>query len=407
MLVVAVLALVLGLVSSPALDGASAAPQAESPRKTPNLAKRLLLRLHDLPPGYRLLSSLAPWGASQLFFFECDQIDPADPPPPLAAFIERYRPRGCFVGYHRLFRVADSGPAPSLAGSAAAELGSIEAAEAGLAVAPELLAPFMRDQLPREAPSPETVGDATRLFHWQGPGLFASAGETISIVAWRSGGSVAIVLAADWRAADSDAAAFELARRQQEHLEAPTPYLPAEYDDTEVPLEDPALRVPVLWLGRTFDPGQGLPRLQLAESRSHARAKRGARVSLLYADRLDFEHAEAVQIDTWTRGQWRELRGSRRPPFSLRCVKTRRLNLPRGRAILYRGAGPGYSTCRGRRKGFGHMAVVHVDGVVLVARPLAICEVCFGPGDGPYNSFRGMATIARGLALRPEPVAAP
>jgi hypothetical protein len=413
------LALALGLAPSRALDGASAAPQAESPGPGPNLANRLLLRLPDLPPGYRLLR-IGPWGLVPKFpYSECDQIDPTDPSPPLAAFVDRYRPRGCFVGYHRLFRVAGSGPAPSLVGSAAAELGSVEGAEAALAVAPELLAPLMRDIVPREAPSPETVGDATRLFRWQGPGLFASSGETISIVVWRSGGSVAIVLAADRSVADSDAAAFELARRQQEHLEAPTPHLPAEYDDAEVPLENPALRIlriPVYWLGRIYTAGGGLPRMRLADSKSNPRGKRGPRVALLYADQLGLDPAEAVQIDTWTRGQWSNLRGSGRPPFSLRCGSSRELDLPRGRAVLYRGAGPGYSTCRGPRRGRAHMAVVHVDGVVLVARPLSVCEDCFGPGDGPYDSFRGMAAIARGLERRlggipasgaPAPLAAP
>jgi len=201
LLAVAVLALALG-ASSRALDGARAAPQA-SPRATPNLAKRLLLRLHDLPLGYLVLGSGST--ESSLPLFGCAPIEPAEPQPRLAAFLERYSPRGCMTVLYRLFRVPDSGPAPRLVGSAAAELGSVEGAEAGLAVSPELLGHLFEDELPEEAPPPEVVGEATRLFHWRQAGLVSDE-ETVAVVAWRWGGSVGLVLVAGERTEAADAA---------------------------------------------------------------------------------------------------------------------------------------------------------------------------------------------------------
>lgn len=397
LLAAAVLALALGFVSSRALDGASAAPRGESPRATPNLGKRLLLRLHDLPLGYRLLDFGTPEQPSP--FFGCYRIEPAEPRPRLASFLERYEPRGCMAVYYRLFRVPGGGPAPLLVGSAASELGSVEGVEAGLAASRELLGHLFEEELPQEAPPPEVVGDATRLFHWRDAGLVSDE-ETVSVVVWRWGGSVGLVLTADERTAASDETALELARRQQKHLESPTPYLPAERDDSEVPLEDPALRVPVYWLGETFEPGHGLPRLRLAESESIAKDDlEDPRVTLLYANRLGSQPAQGLEIDTWTRRQWRERREFRQPPFSLSCRKTRRLDLRRGYAVLYRGVEPGFA-CRGPRRPFGHMAAVHVDGIVIVAATRSFCENCGAAANGPYNSFHGMATIARGLERR-------
>jgi hypothetical protein len=56
---------------------------------------------------------------------------------------------------------------------------------------------------------------------------------------------------------------------------------------------------------------------------------------------------------------------------------------------------------RARRKAAA--LLVHVDGVVIVVSTIAFCEICFGAGTGPYNSFRGMAAVARGLERRLPP----
>jgi len=160
--------------------------------------------------------------------------------------------------------------------------------------------------------------------------------------------------------------------------------------------------VPVYWLGETFEPGHGLPRLRLAHADSIARGEpRNPRVTLSYADRLDdSEQGEGVQLDVWTRGQWRDVRESRGQPFALRCRQSRALDLPRGRAVLFRGLRRGGSCDEGKRRRGTHMALVHVGGVVVVVDTLSLCDVCSGTGAGPYNSFHGMAAIARGLERR-------
>jgi hypothetical protein len=397
---VAVLALGVGLFSPRALDGAGASPQAESSAQAPVLAKRLLLRLHDLPLGYRLLNFSSP--DQSLRLFGCSRLVPADPRPRLASFLRQYRPRGCMAVYLRLFEIPGGGPAPFLVGSAAAELGSVKGAEEGLAVSRELIAHLTDDELPEEVQPAENIGDATRLFHW-GENGFLGQDEALSIVVWRWGSSVAVLLTSDERAATADSAALELARRQQKRLEAPTPYTPAELDDTEVALEDPALQVPVYWLDRTFAPGRGLARLRLAEAYANAQGDfDDPRAALLYSDRLSFDNAEAVELDLWTPRQWKRQRAEGRLPFELHCETTRTLELAGGRAVVYTGLHPG-RRC-GRQGLKVHAAAVHLPGAVVSVETRSICDTCAGGvPDGAYNSFRGMATIARGLVPRVRP----
>jgi hypothetical protein len=400
----AVLAIAFGFASTRAPDGASASSGESAPlgatlsAATPNLAKRLLLRLGDLPLGYLLLDLASPESAP---LFGCARLEPYDPRPRLASFLKRYSPGGCMAVYFRLFRVPGGEPAPLLVGSASAELGSVEAAEAGLATSRELLAHINNDKLPREAQPPETVGEATRLFHLSEEGIFGGE-EAVSILVWRWGGSIGLVLVTGNDKVPDDRAAVELARRQQKHLEAPTPYTPAERDDTEVPLEDPALEVPVYWLGSTFAPGKGFARLRLAEAFStRGGSPREPRVGLLYTDRLSFNHAETVELDLWKPRHWKSRLKRSGLPFEQHCVKTRRLDLPGGRAVVYTGLHPGWR-CNQRGPKV-YTAVIRFPGVVIAAETREVCDRCIGAAEGPYNSFRGMATIARGLAPRLKP----
>lgn len=397
---VAMLALAAGLASWRALEDASASPNATSSVATPVLAKRLLLRLHDLPLGYRLLDFGSP--EQSLRLFGCTRLVPADPRPRLASFLQQYQPRGCMAVYLRQFEIPDGGPAPFLVGSAAAELGSVKGAEAGLSASRELIAHLTNDELPEEVRPVETIGDATRLFRWRENG-FLSQDEALSIVVWRWGGSVAVIITSDDRATAADGAALELARRQQRRLETPTPYTAAELDDTEVALEDPALQTPVYWLGRTFAPGRGLARLRLAEAYTNAQGDfDDPRAALLYSDRLSFDNAEAVELDLWTPRQWKNQHSKKQLPFELHCEKTRSLDLAGGRAVVYTGLHPGWR-CRQRGPKV-YAAAIHFPGVVVTAETRLICDTCSGGvSDGPYNSFRGMATIARGLVPRLQP----
>lgn len=335
----------------------------------------------------------------------CDSISPANPQPGLAAYLARDSPTGCFAVYFRSFHIPGAKPQPLAIGSGAMEAGSVEGAAGGLAVAPELLSHLIADQLPDELPAPKTVGDETRLFHWRHPSLFEpKERSSASFLVWRSGPVVAAIFTAGGRPAANDSAALQLARRQQARIESPKPFAADELDSAEVALEDPALRIPVYWLGQPFAPGHGLPKMRLYDSGSISKGRpRSPRVSLLYTDRLDFERAEMVYVNLWSAQQWERLRASgRRLPGDLRCAAiARKLPLRSGRALILRGVQGRRGRCQGRRHWI-YSVRAHVGPVVATAETASICATCIGAGKGGYDTLRGMETIARGLRIRPR-----
>lgn len=391
-----VLAIALALASWRALGGGNDAAVASVSAGPTPVAQNLLLRLHDLPLGYR-----SSGGSPEFTLPGCGAIEPAEPRPRLAAFIDRFSPAGCTTLYVRLFRVPGAGgPAPLAVGTGALEAGNVEGAEAGLAASRELLSHLLGDELPREVPPPETIGDATRLYRWEHGGLFEPDERSSSFLVWRSGTVVASIFVAGGSAAANDQAAIELAPRQQKRIEVRTLYTPAEADDSEVPLEDPALQVPVYWLGDTFTPGRGLPRLRLADTFSTTHPFPGEPLAgLLYTDHLSFNRAEMVELYLRTPRQWKALRATGGLPFGLRCPKPHALNLPSGHAVVYVGR---YQRPRCSERGpKGYAAVIRFPGVVVTAERADTCEDCLRAFDSPYDSFKGMATIARSLEPRP------
>jgi hypothetical protein len=360
----------------------------------------MLLRLHDLPPGY--IGNLVSAETGPLD--QCDYLHPAEPQPMLAAFIDRYSPKGCFGIYVRLYRVPGSPPAPPVVGTGALDAGSVEAAEAGLAVAPELISHLTENLVPEEVAPSEIVGDATRLLHWKKvPSLFKPGSSSGSFLAWRSGSVLATVFVDGFRLAADDLVAAELAHIQQSRIEHPTPYTASERDDTEVPLEDPALGIPVFWLGRHFSPDHELPSLRLLDTASETSSSGGPRASLLYSDHRNLSHGEAVDLNLWPLRQWKQLEGKRGElPGSLRCATSTRLKLPRGHALIYRGFEGTKGPCPARRRG-SYTARIFLGRVVTTVETASICAVCFGAGTGAYDTLAGMKAIAKGLAPRLQP----
>lgn len=98
------------------------------------------------------------------------------------------------------------------------------------------------------------LGDEGRLL--RGRGLNHPA---VGVV-WRSANVMGelVVEPADERAA------LMYARRQQRRIEgAAPPPTPTPTNTVEIELDDPSLKLPVYWLGRSFDPGGSLPSLEL------------------------------------------------------------------------------------------------------------------------------------------------
>lgn len=376
----------------------SSGAQGETRPSTKALSR--LLRLHDLPLGFLVLRTAST--EITLPSIGCEEIDPAEPQPQLASFLDRYAPSGCLAIYMRLFRVPGEGPYPMLAASGAVELDSVEAAETGLAVSGELLSHLLEDELPREAPPPEVVGDASRLFRWEDGSLLGGGpGEApSSFLVWRSGNVVAVTFAAGYRSPPSDRTVVELARRQQARIEAPAPYTRAEMDDTEVALEDPALEVPVYWLGRRLAGRHGLPSLRLLGSVSTtSSAPREPRASLYYGPRSHRGADEDLAINLFSPRQWRQLVAKGKLPCVPGCRKSRELELPQGRAVVYSGLAGRCGSCPKRQPVYS--ARLYLPHVVATVETSSTCAICSGAGRGAYDSPGGMKAIARALYLRP------
>lgn len=394
---IVVLTTALALVSWRALEG-NAATVASTSAGDSTDATQELLRLHDLPLGYRWSGGLVEFPVQ----LGCDSIEPAKAQPRLAAFLTRYSPTGCMALYTRLFRVDGGQPAPLAVGTGALDAGSVKGAEAGLAVSRELLSHLLGDELPTEVPSPTAIGDATRLYRWEHGGLFAASEPSSSILVWRSGNVVASIFIGGGSAAANDSEAAELARLQQARIEAPTPYTPAEANDIEVPLEDPALKMPVYWLGRTLTPGSGFPAMKLVDT-SSSTGPAGAGVGLAYATHPNGPHSEGLFVDVWSAKRWKELQARGLPfPSSLRCPAIHKADRIRPGAAILRGFEPYDRRCRNRRHRAWALRV-RFGRVVVTAETVDLCATCAQAGTGPYNSFKGMATIARNLELRSPP----
>lgn len=385
----AAIALLASIAATIVLTGAVA-----DPRSPEDPAERLVLRLHDLPHGY---FPFFPEGSD--FEFICEPLDPPEPQPALAEFIRRYSPQGCMGMYLRFYRVPGLVSHAEMVGTAALDAGSIQAAEAGFAVAPEILSHFIEDETPKEAATTAVVGDAARLFHWLNvPSFLNRSRRPGSLLVWRSGDVLGTVFATAGSSETSDRIAEELARRQQAHIEAPTPYTRAERDASEVGLDDPALKLPVYWFGRSFKPRHGLP---VARFESGGRARYFG-VGLTAA-KVELQYSKELSLSSWTKRGWRRFLASPdgREIFAERCLASTDVAIPGGRATIYTGHVDGFRSCvaRSPRRFF---AVVHIGGIVVGVR-LSGCRDCPEPARGSYNSLAGMRAAVRGLQLRPAP----
>jgi hypothetical protein len=68
----------------------------------------------------------------------------------------------------------------------------------------------------------------------------------------RDGAFLVSLLVAGGATSINEKVVARLAALQQKHVESPTSYTEAERDDSQVPLEDPRLKLPIYWIGTTF-----------------------------------------------------------------------------------------------------------------------------------------------------------
>jgi hypothetical protein len=206
--------------------------------------------------------------------------------------------------------------------------------------------------------------------------------------------------------AGTESDALALARLQQPHIEHPTPYTEAERFDAEVALDNPKLERPVYWLGRELAPGSGLPRLKLRFSATGpGRTPARQRAELSYADGPLPGDSAGIALTVLTREEWKRHRNDRYGPATIpvpRCATKRAVELPRGRAIVYRTYASASPGCPRQRSAF--LAQAFIGKSVIAAASFKGCATCTGQQRNPYNSFKGMSTVVRGLVERPKAV---
>ncbi|HEX6752580.1 MAG TPA: hypothetical protein VF093_03215 [Solirubrobacterales bacterium] len=378
------------IATATVLSGAAA-----DPRSPEDPMERMVLRLNDLPHGYLPLD----FSEGSGFELICEPLDPTDPQRELASFVRRFTPEGCLGVYLRLYRVPGASPSAQLVGTGALDAGSAKGATSGFALAPMILRLITEDEAPTEVATTISVGDATRLFHWpRVPSVLGKGYRAGSFLVWRSGNVLATVLASAGSFSASDHIAEELARHQQAHIEHPTPYTRAERNDSEVGLDDPALKLPVYWLGRNFAPGHDLPVARLeygGDSRYDSERLPGERIELRYSHNLN--------LSTWAKAGWKRFLATPAAKEILAepCLKSTRLPFAGGRATIYTGHVAGFPPCRTHapKRSF---AVVHL-GDVVTAVNIDTCRDCRESPRGSFNSQAGMKAVVRALRLRPAP----
>lgn len=359
-------------------------------------AVQRLLRLHDLEPGYSFF--IAPNEGSEelppkIF---CGRVKPADQERKLKEFLDAHPIGGCFTAYVRFFPLGDS-QAGQFVGSAAVATASPGVAMAGMAVAPQLLSHMFNDELPEEVAATQTIGDETRLFHIPDFPIFLEEDSPSTLVAWRSGRVLATVFVQGGDDAANDREALALAQSQQRRVEAPTPYLRSERYDREAGFANPAIKVPVYWLGRSLHPPGSLPPLHLAGALSAGGFFEG-----LPGQKLGVYYSHDVELATWTEPGWDKFTATRRGSQMIdwRCTKTKKVSLADGSATLYAAYDRDYETCP-EGAPTRHFAVAELGGAVVAVNLRPACVKCFGGyRKGPYNTAAGVMAILRGLQRR-------
>ena len=346
---------------------AMAAPAAAAPEDLP-------LRLSDLPPGYVVDDQP---GCNLALTGEEDTPPAVDrllePLGCDATFTRRWAPRGEPLGATEIESIVWPYEDAALAATMLEQGRALTAYAWGVP----------RRSL-RRRPGPALGVPWTRGFATDDALVRGRSGPGFAVL-WRTGTALSLVTVGARSARVAEATAFALARLQQGRILAPTPLSPADNDDLEVPLDDPGLGVPVVWLGRTAQPDPTLPPLAFDEVLAGS-GPRGLRATLRYG---------AVTLGLWRpRGFDRFLRGRvGRLVRTQRCARVER----RGGVVIIGGHADPPRRC-GRRPRDVWWAYVRSDDVV-VAINQPICVFCVD-GGGAYASPAALKAVIAALRRR-------
>jgi hypothetical protein len=356
-----------------------------------------LLRLPDLPLGFVNLELREDRGDAPT----CERLtEPEDTPPRMLRFVHRFHPRGCMAGYGFSFvEPLDEGHGPAFVGSAVLDTRSRAEADAAWAVAPEILARLVGDKHLEPVEPAARIGSATRAFHTRIE--FVDGPIRVSYLVWRSGKTLATVVAFGGRFSAVDQTLAEYARRQQAHIAHPSPYTEAELFDGEVGLEEPTIDLPVYWLGRSFRPGGDLPENRLFDSYFAGKARPehfedGFDEGPLAPLGIRYEN---IRLDTWGPDDWPAYSHSKtgRAITTWKCTQSRKLAVPGGSATIYGGYNQDFAHCPKRPPRAYTAWVRYGEDTVVVDAPFSAEAIEI---VNPYGSWAGMEAIVKGLRPR-------
>ncbi|MGN6558565.1 MAG: hypothetical protein ACTHLH_11235 [Solirubrobacterales bacterium] len=346
------------------------------------LAEKTLLRLDELPKGF--------------VFDEYSYCEPVNPRPEsgrraLAEYVDQFHPYSCHLGYTRLYRSPGEGLDPPIVGTATVTTPSSAGTAASAPVATELIEYLNETRGLTEVPATQALGEETRVFQSQERVQYRREPMAGVTVLWRDGRVLAATYVGGWGYGEDEAAAFTLAAQQQRHVEEPKPYLAPESNDVSAYFENPALRLPVYWLGRTFRPRHGLPLSYF--SGAYPRSYLGGGPP---GFEQDVEYAPALYLDSWSPRGWASFVKTPvgRRQWSWHCTHSRTVRLPNGHATIYAAYRTGHATCPSFPP-HHFSAHVYLPGVVI-----AIGEATCGHCQGDlvtYESWRGMEAVVRSL----------
>jgi hypothetical protein len=355
----------------------------------------MVLRLSDIGKGYRIDSDSG-----------CGGLGVENAPESVRQIVLAYSPKGCSMHFNRVWtdrRGTTKGA--RLVESVAFVFPTPAAAAAGLRAAADFAGYVLLDP-GGLTPSAERVA--------LGDEAIVLAQRRHFTVVWRRGNVLSIIHVRGRNAGPAKRAALPLARRQDTRIEKPTPVPTGANDDREVALDNPRLGISVHWLGRSFAPGRGLPRLALESTEGPIEPEEGFEMVAI----VNYEGRRGgVSLDLWEPARWARFMGSKlgRGSWSSPCARKRTVLLPRGHAEIFGGyaprekAGPpppisspalakrSARRCPSRRPD-DFVAHVYLPGVV-VAVNMPRCLRCDSE-SGRYESFKGLTAVVRGLRLR-------
>jgi hypothetical protein len=345
----------------------------------------LTLRLPDLGPNYELVSG------------RCGERSRGEErlwPGTLPGLSARFPHRGCVVAFYKSWSAPQFPSRPDYAVSAAYAFADPAGPTAALQRPRQTTAHILhvkrRDLAPRTVSA--TVGDEVRAFRLDD---YSKSGTALL---WRTGSVLVLTLASGPASDRTNEDALRLAVLQQARIAAPTPLLPSDLDDVEVPLDNPRLGVPVVWLGRTLPAADGRPALSL-EGVDSSRFDPQAELGYGYRG-----HPDAVDLALSRPGQIRRvLRG---PTLERLCLRRYEADVPRLHAVIYGGPKPVLERRRcehGPPTVFG--AIAFFKGVAVEV-DAGHCYPCAGR-SAPFNSPAGMRAVLRALRFRETPRPAP